>query len=79
MEAIVEAFKSMKEDLDREKRAMLKIWAKREKQIERIVANTVSMYGDMQGIIGASLPGIKMLEMEMEDGGKLTLLRSITL
>lgn len=63
IEAIVESFKSMKEDLDQEKRAMIKTWAKREKQIEKIVNNTVGMYGDMEGIIGASLPHIKSLEL----------------
>lgn len=67
VEAIVESFKSMKEDLDHEKRAMTKIWAKREKQIERVITNTASMYGDMQGIVGASLPQIKMLEIGTED------------
>ncbi|KAB2835773.1 MAG: DUF2130 domain-containing protein, partial [Candidatus Brocadia sp.] len=63
IEAIVESFQSMKEDLDQEKRAMIKMWAKREKQIERIVNNTVGMYGDMEGIIGAALPQIKSLEL----------------
>lgn len=63
IEAIVESFQTMKEDLDQEKRAMIKTWAKREKQIERIINNTVGMYGDMQGIIGASLPHIKSLEL----------------
>lgn len=64
IEAIVESFKAMKLDLDKEKAAMNRIWAKREKQIERVVTNTVRMYGDMQGIIGASLPEIKSLELE---------------
>ena len=64
VEAIVEAFVSMKQDLDQEKRAMARIWTKREKQIERVIANTAGMYGDMQGIIGASLPEIKSLEMD---------------
>jgi hypothetical protein len=54
----------MKEDLEQEKRAMLRIWNKREKKIERVITNTVGMYGDMQGIIGTSMPKIKMLEME---------------
>lgn len=54
----------MKEDLDQEKRAMRKIWSKREKQIERVIMNTAAMYGDMQGIIGTSLPQIKMLGLE---------------
>ena len=68
VEAIVEAFKTMKEDLDKEKRAMTSIWAKREKQIERVIMNTAGMYGDMQGIIGASMPEIKMLEIGAEEG-----------
>jgi hypothetical protein len=63
VEGIVEAFVGMKEDLDAEKRSMSRIWAKREKQIERVITNTVSMYGDMQGSIGASLPKIKSLEL----------------
>ncbi|MBM4333394.1 MAG: DUF2130 domain-containing protein [Deltaproteobacteria bacterium] len=63
VEAIASAFGSMKNDLDQEKRAMTKIWAKREKQIERVINNISGMYGDMQGIIGASLPQIKSLEL----------------
>ena len=53
----------MKSDLDAEKRAMTKIWSKREKQIERALTNSASMYGDMQGIIGAGLPEIASLEL----------------
>jgi hypothetical protein len=71
VEAIVGAFASMKNDLDQEKRAMTKIWSKREKQIERVINNVSGMYGDMQGIIGASLPQIKSLELKalLEDSG----------
>jgi len=63
VEAIVEGFISMKDDLEREKAAMQRQWAKREKNIERVIANTVGMYGDIEGIAGASLPAIKMLEL----------------
>ncbi len=63
VEAIVESFRTMREDLEAEKRAMMKIWAKREKQMERVVSNTSMMYGDMQGIIGATLPEMKSLEL----------------
>lgn len=66
VEAIVTAFLSMKNDLETEKAAMNKIWAKREKQIERVITNITRMYGDMQGIIGASLPEIKSLEFKTE-------------
>lgn len=45
---IVEAFSTMKIDLDREKRAMEKIWAAREKQLDRVISNTSRLYGDMQ-------------------------------
>jgi len=54
----------MKSDLDSEKATMNRIWAKREKQIERVITNITRMYGDMQGIIGATLPEIKSLEFK---------------
>lgn len=68
IEGIVEAFVSMKQDLDAEKRAMEKIWAKREKQIEKVVKNTGRMYGSLQGIIGSSLPELKVLELKALKG-----------
>ncbi|MDD4957347.1 MAG: DUF2130 domain-containing protein [Candidatus Omnitrophica bacterium] len=63
VEAIVESFVGMKEDLDREKRAMNKIWDKREKQIERVVLNIGGMQGDIEGLAGMSLPKIEILEL----------------
>jgi len=63
IEAIVETFVTMQEQLNKEKRVTQKQWSEREKQIERITKNTVGMYGDMRGIIGASLPDIELLEV----------------
>jgi hypothetical protein len=63
VEGIVEAFVTMKQELETEKRAIQKIWAKRDKQIDRAVANTAGLHGDLRGIIGASLPEIEHLEM----------------
>lgn len=63
VEAIVEAFSSMQEDLDRERKAILKQWAKREEQIERVMGATVGMYGDLQGIAGKTLQEIEGLSM----------------
>ena len=63
VEAIVETFGSMKQALDIEKRAVQKIWSKREKQIERVVSHIAGMHGDLEGIVGASLPAIKVLEI----------------
>lgn len=72
IEAIVSSFIIMKNDLDQEKRAMSKIWAKREKQIERVITNLSGMYGEMQGIVGTSLRQIKSLELKpMDENGSL--------
>jgi len=67
VQGIIESFLALKEDLEAEKRAMERIWAKREKQIHRAVINTTGMYGDLQGIIGASLPEIRELELPSSD------------
>jgi len=59
VQAIVEAFSSMKEDLDKERKVILKQWAKREEQIERVMQSTVGMYGDLQGIAGSTIQRLK--------------------
>lgn len=63
VEGILEPFKSMKQDLDAERRAMEKIWAKREAQLNRVIHSTAGLHGDLQGIIGSSLPDVKILEL----------------
>lgn len=63
VEAIVEAFSTMQEDLDKERKAIMKQWAKREEQIERVMGATVGMYGDLQGIAGKSLQEIEGLDL----------------
>jgi len=64
VQAIVEAFSSMKEDLDREKKTIIRQWAKREEQIDRVMQATVGMYGDLQGIAGKTLQEIEGLEFQ---------------
>jgi hypothetical protein len=64
VEAIVEAFSSMKEDLDKEKKAIVKQWAKREEQIDRVMQSTAGMYGDLQGIAGKTIQEIEGLELK---------------
>ena len=73
VEAIVEAFSTMKEDLDKERKAIMRQWAKREAQIERVMSSTVGMYGDLQGIAGKSLQeieGLSLPALEAEDLGE---------
>jgi hypothetical protein len=67
VEAIVEAFSSMQEDLDREKKAITKQWAKREEQIERVMQATAGMYGDLQGIAGKTIQEIEGLGLPLLD------------
>lgn len=54
---------AMQDQVNRERRAMEKNWKEREKQIERVIKNTVGLYGDMQGIIGGAIPQIQALEL----------------
>jgi hypothetical protein len=69
VQAIVEAFSNMKEDLDKERKVITKQWAKRDEQIERVMQATVGMYGDMQGIAGKTLQEIEGLEIKtLEEG-----------
>ena len=63
VEAIVEAFSTMKEDLDKEKKVITKQWAKREEQIDRVMQATAGMYGDLQGIAGKTIQEIEGLEL----------------
>jgi hypothetical protein len=68
--AILRTFVGMKEQLEREKRAYIKHWGAREKQIETVVDGLSGMYGDLQGIIGsASLPEISSLKLEEPEEG----------
>ncbi len=67
IEAIVEKFSDMQDDLDKERKAMTRLWAKREMQIQGVIESTVGMYGDLQGIAGRALPEIEGLELPLID------------
>jgi len=70
VQAIVEGFSSMQEDLDKERKVLMKQWAKREEQIDRVMQATVGMYGDLQGIAGKTLQEIEGLELKALDAPK---------
>ena len=63
VEAIVERFSEMHEDLDKERRAVMRLWAKREEQIRGVIDSTAGMYGDLQGIGGKAFREIEGLEI----------------
>jgi hypothetical protein len=67
IEAVVERFSDMQADLDRERKTMMRLWAKREEQIRGVVESTAGLYGDLQGIAGRSLLEIDGLELPLLD------------
>lgn len=67
VEAIVEGFTQMKADLESEKRSMQRIWKQREKQIEKVIVNTIDMYGSVKGIAGNAVQEVKALELPGDD------------
>jgi hypothetical protein len=68
IEAVVEHFSDMQADLDRERKAMMRLRAKREEQIRGVAGSTAGLYGDLQGIAGRTLLEIEGLEMPLLDG-----------
>ena len=64
IEAISEGFMSLKNEIIREKVAMERLWKEREKHIEKVLLNTVGMYGSIKGIAGSAVANIKGLEMD---------------
>ncbi len=67
IEAIVEGFTQLKSDLESEKRAMQMAWKKREKQIDRVLLNTNSMYGSIKGIAGNAVQNVALLELDEDE------------
>ena len=65
VQAIMEAFIGMKQDLDVEKRAVEKIWSRREKNIEKVVRNIAGMHGELESMAG-QLPAVKLLELPQD-------------
>jgi hypothetical protein len=64
VEAIVENYGTLQQEIEKEKRAAALRWAHQEKAIRAVIDNTIGMYGDLQGITQRSLPTIKALELD---------------
>jgi hypothetical protein len=64
---IVEGYSELRADLDRERKAMTLLWNKREKQLDRVLGGLTGLYGDLQGIVGPTLPALDMLELPGRD------------
>lgn len=69
VEAILEAWTGMQDDIEKEKRYFANKWARDDKHIRQVIDSTIGMRGDLEGIMGNSLPEIKGLDL-LEDGDK---------
>ncbi|WP_342740059.1 DUF2130 domain-containing protein [Bradyrhizobium sp. B117] len=65
VEAVVEKFNDMRDDLDKERKFISRQWAKREAQIVAVVESTVGMVGELQAIAGKAMPDIPSLDMPL--------------
>ncbi|MGR3503606.1 DUF2130 domain-containing protein [Pseudaestuariivita sp.] len=61
IEAVVEKFEAIQDDLRREQAFMVKQWAKREKALGIARDAMIGMYGDFQGIAGGAVADIEGL------------------
>lgn len=69
VEALVEVYKEMKDQIDRERIAYEKIWKSREGQVKRLISSTVNIYSKAAGLVGPSMPQVKGLELlELGEG-----------
>lgn len=59
---LTDSFASMQCDLCSEKRAMTKIWAKRQAQIDRVTRSMLTVVGELQAISQNSLPELDAIE-----------------
>lgn len=73
METLVDVFDKLQEDLNKEKNYYTKKWAAQEKLYRKAMDSTLGMHGDMQGLIGSSIPELNGFSEEdvgdyLEDG-----------
>ncbi len=64
---IVENYNALTEELNSEKKAMMKIWAKREKSIWAVQENIANMFGSIGGIAGNVLEDTGIMELPGKD------------
>ncbi len=62
IEAIIERFRDMRDDIDKERKFIVKVWAKREAQVCAMIESTAGMVGDLYGIMGQAMPEISAID-----------------
>lgn len=71
MEAIIQTFIGLQNELESEKRSFKRIWNRRQKSIERVLDNTSELWGEFQSLLGKKLGTIESLELEVGENVEL--------
>jgi hypothetical protein len=67
--AVVDAYFALRKEIETEKRTHKIRWARQEQNLDLLLDGTGRLYGDLQGIVGKSMPEIDGLEdLEIEAG-----------
>ncbi len=74
MDAIIEAFDGMREEVEREKRWFSVKWARQEKHIRKMIDHMHGVRGDLQGVVGKALPEMKAEKADVSASGELPLM-----
>lgn len=61
--AVAEAYRSMREGLEKERNSMSRAGARRQRDLDQVSENTLGLYGDLEGILCQPLPEIEGLEL----------------
>ncbi|TRZ51309.1 DUF2130 domain-containing protein, partial [bacterium] len=62
VEAIYESYTNLRDELQKEKDWFTKKWAREEKNISLVKDNLLGMHGDLEGIVGKTLPELEQLK-----------------
>ena len=62
MRTVIESFATMQSELESEKRALQRIWAKRQVQIDRAMKSMTTVVGELQGIAQDTLPELRQID-----------------
>jgi len=62
VEAMIEIYRDMQVQIQKERSAFERSWKLREQQVHRLLSGVAGMYGSMQGIAGQALPSMKLLD-----------------
>ncbi len=66
VEAMVESFNNLLDDIEKEKRWFAAKWSRQEKSLRTLLDQTGSFHGELESIIGAKLPPVK--NFTLDDG-----------